>query len=141
MSTTQTFGHDRIGFIPSECWGGGADGDGGDMTGAAPLRRQSFIADRAGRGGENLREQAVTFVTPEDLCIAAEELEARSRTRRNGAPRQPVVHVNGVRLEDWLAGKTGPVVAPSLFLYGARAASSQGGRHRRRRGGRGRGRR
>ncbi|MBI4434847.1 hypothetical protein HY635_03495 [Candidatus Uhrbacteria bacterium] len=146
--STQTFDRNRLGFITPMFWGAGEEGDGRDVTGAASLRSsKSFLADCSGHGsGANLREMAVEFTTPEDLCIAAEEIEAaRPRTRRNGAPKQPMVHVNGVRLEDWLAGKTGPVVAPSLFLYGARTTprqqQPQQHRRRRRRGGRGRGRR
>ncbi|MDP3774757.1 MAG: hypothetical protein Q8Q85_10880, partial [Gemmatimonadales bacterium] len=128
--STQLFGRDRIGFLPTESWRGGEDGDGGDLTGVAPLRTsRSFLDPYSGRGGEDLRVQAVEFTTPEDLCAAMEAVEllgldeeslelllngeeeegevpASSRTRRpRRTKRPPEVFVNGQPLEDHLAGK------------------------------------
>jgi len=154
--TMLLFGRDRVGFIPMECWRGGEDGDGGDLTGAATARRESFLADYTGSGGENLREQAVTFVTPEDLCAAMEVVDrmgldeegldqllaeeapipARSHTRRNRTKRPPEVRVNGQPLGDYLAGK--PNTAP-IVLRGQAVGQRRGGKRRRRRGRRGNG--
>lgn len=119
------------------CWFAdmGLDGDGRDTIGAAPLRSaKSFLAGHTGDGGEDLRAQAVEFTTPEDLCIALEEEMAG---HRNGVHRrrEPVIHVNGLTLEDFLAGKSGPIVQLPLCLR----ASARPRRRRRRRGGRGRG--
>lgn len=143
MPTTQMFERNRIGFIPLESWGGGEDGDGGDMNGAASLRStRSFLDPYTGIGGEDLREQAVERTTPEDLCIAKQELEAQERRRRaRRNKRQPEVRVNGQPLEDFLAGK--PNTTPVVLLCGrpSRGQQPQGGQRRRRRGRRGNGRR
>lgn len=138
MSTMQPFSKSRIGFIPPMYWGGGADGDGRDMTGSAPLRSaRSFLADCSGHeSGANLREMAIEFTTPEDLCIAIEEEMADRRNGVGKPAREPVIHVNGLTLEDFLVGKSGPIVQSSLFLFAARPHRN---RRRRRRGGRGRG--
>ena len=144
----------RIGFTPAESWGGGEDGDGGDMTGSARRRTQSFLADRSSPlSGANLRALAVEFTTPEDLCIAVETLEALGDSeleegdltaelpkRRNGVrkpARGPRVRVNGQPLEDFLAGKPNgaPIVLRGRQSNGQRPQSGK----RRRRGRRGHG--
>lgn len=152
----QTFSRRTVGFIPPMYWGGGADGDGRDMTGFSPTRTTegvrgtisapSFLDPYTGRGGEDLREQAIEFATPEEVLIAIEEdeeLACHPVARPNGV-RKAVVHVNGLRLEDFLEGKSGPIVAPPLSLRvrlrPVNGQEQRGGRRRRRRGGRGRGR-
>lgn len=148
----------RLGFVPDEYWGGGEDGDGGDLTGAAPLRSaaRSFIADHSGHeSGANLREMAIEFTTPEDLCAAMEQIErwglseedldrllndeegevparASAPTTSNGLE----VRVNGQLLADFLAGKPNTARIVPLSLRGRRP---QGGKRRRRRGRRGHG--
>ncbi|MDO8621806.1 MAG: hypothetical protein Q7R80_01080 [bacterium] len=158
--STQPFGRDRIGFLPTESWRGGEDGDGGDLTGAAALRStRSFLDPYTGSLGGNLRELAVEFTTPEDLCAAMEAVELlgldeedldrlladetpilpRSRTRRpRRTKRPPAVFVNGQPLEDFLAGKPSTAAVVLRGRSPDARRQSQDGKHRRRRSGRGR---
>lgn len=121
------------------CWFAdmGLDGDGRDTIGAAPLRSaKTFLAGHTGEGGEDLREQAVEFTTPEDLLIALEEEMAGRRNGVRKPARELVIHVNRQPLEDYLEGK--PIIGPLPLPLFLTARPPRTKRRRRRRGGRGR---